>query len=549
MNTPLSPLQDSDSFTDDETGQLLLVGAVVIVVSLVAVTLVLNTVLYTANIEARETSPESELAAEYIDTLQSEYSTALHHQNQANYTSEATAHQNTISALHDVNNLMAKQFAESQGVYATIDSVQTTNGTVIRHTDTSCTFESAKADCGSTSSNSDPVADYEFSPSSPEAGEDVQFDGGYSSDSDGSISSYEWDFDNDGDIDATGATPVASFTYAGEYPVTLIVTDDDGETDTYTERIVVETNDSNKIPDTDFTYSPSNPRPNEQITFNASIAADSDGSITSYDWDLNDDGTYDASGEEVTFTYSETGDKSVTLTVTDDNGDTNTITKQVTVAKNTPDSNNPPFSVEASHGAVSTTDWTLVETSRLRKFQFQVDDGDLATSIDSSLLTDESTLRSNAFTVLVTGENGNEWRVYLYESEPGEIIVSTQQNDGSINIQYQKDVSSATIDITTGTVNGENVGFSFAPNVDGMYTVSFRNGDAAQGQYFLVVPDTPSESTTIHSDNFHSVDESQSPYTASGIYSAQVRATFDVDTLSYASTIRIAPNEPLTLKP
>lgn len=551
--------RDVTRFTNDESGQLLLVGAVVIVVGLVAVSLVLNTVLFTSNIEAQETFPEGELSKEYVQTLESEYSTALYYENTQGYTSEQTANRQTLNSLYDINDLMATQLAESQGVYATIEPIQTTNATIIRHTDASCSFESAKSDCGTTSSNSDPIADYNYIPSTPEAGQQIDFDGSPSSDSDGSIASYEWDFDNDGSIDAMGVNPSYTYSSAGEYTASITVTDDGGATDTHTETITVETTSSNQAPSADFTYSPNNPKANDQITFDGGSSSDGDGFISSYEWDIDDDGTYEKSGDSVTHKYSSKGDRAVTLRVTDNDGATNTLTKQISVKKNNGNGNGnggPPFSFSgpniapsAGAAAVSTEDWTLVETSRPRKFQFQLDKTDISNTISDSDLTSQSILRSSAFHVHVTGDTGEEWRVYLYRSSADELVVATQQNDEQINIHYRNDTASATIDITTGKVNGSDVGFAFAPNVDGPYTISYRNGDTTKGTYYLVVPDSPSETTNLESDNFNAPGDDQSPYVSEGTYSTRLRVTFDVERLSYSTIIRIAPHEPPSLEP
>ncbi|MDX1444218.1 MAG: S8 family serine peptidase [Gammaproteobacteria bacterium] len=63
------------------------------------------------------------------------------------------------------------------------------------------------------------------------------FDGTGSSDSDGSIVSYAWDF-GDGNT-ATGSTASHSFAAAGDYTVTLTVTDDAGATDTSSQTVSV----------------------------------------------------------------------------------------------------------------------------------------------------------------------------------------------------------------------------------------------------------------------------------------------------------------------
>ena len=63
------------------------------------------------------------------------------------------------------------------------------------------------------------------------------FNGSASADTDGSISSYSWNF-GDG-TSATGATPGKTYSAAGTYSVTLTVTDNSGATGTQTRSVVV----------------------------------------------------------------------------------------------------------------------------------------------------------------------------------------------------------------------------------------------------------------------------------------------------------------------
>lgn len=84
--------------------------------------------------------------------------------------------------------------------------------------------------------NQPPTADFEFSPADPSPGEDIQFKD-KSSDADGTISSWSWDF-GDGN---TGAVQSPSHQYAevGTFTVTLTVTDNDGATATASKPIEV----------------------------------------------------------------------------------------------------------------------------------------------------------------------------------------------------------------------------------------------------------------------------------------------------------------------
>jgi PKD repeat protein len=81
-----------------------------------------------------------------------------------------------------------------------------------------------------------PVADFTYSPETQIIGLDVTFDGSGSHD-DGTILSYEWDFD-DGNT-TTGMIVTHAFATAGSYNVGLTVTDNDGLNHSTTKTVVI----------------------------------------------------------------------------------------------------------------------------------------------------------------------------------------------------------------------------------------------------------------------------------------------------------------------
>ena len=72
------------------------------------------------------------------------------------------------------------------------------------------------------------------------------------------------------------------------------------------------------------------------IVFDASSSYDPDGIITDYQWDFDSNGEADANSVEASHTFTSPGNYEVTLTVTDDQGKTGTVSKTIIVYGNTP---------------------------------------------------------------------------------------------------------------------------------------------------------------------------------------------------------------------
>ena len=178
--------------------------------------------------------------------------------------------------------------------------------------------------------NSAPSADATADPSTVTVGDTVTLDASGSTDSDGEITSYEWDVDGDDEVEATGATNDYSYDSAGTYEATVTVTDGDGATDTATVTITVE-EAANSAPSADATADPSTVAVGETVALDASGSTDSDGSIESYEWDFDGDDEVEATGQSVEHNYDGSGTQTVTLTVTDEDGATDTDTVELSV--------------------------------------------------------------------------------------------------------------------------------------------------------------------------------------------------------------------------
>ena len=149
------------------------------------------------------------------------------------------------------------------------------------------------------------------------------FDASASSDPDGTIAGYAWDFGDQ--TTASGATASHTYTKAGTYTVKLTVTDNGGAQSSTTRDVMVAIN---AAPTASFTTSCA-----ERVcAFDGSGSADPDGTLSTYAWSFGD-GT---SSAEVSpsHTFAADGTYPVTLTVTDNQGKTDQVTKQVKAQAN-----------------------------------------------------------------------------------------------------------------------------------------------------------------------------------------------------------------------
>jgi PKD repeat protein len=145
----------------------------------------------------------------------------------------------------------------------------------------------------------------------------VHFSGSNSSDPDGEIVSFEWDFDdynNPGSETSTKENPEYKYDHPGEYSVTLIVTDDKGSTSSDNINVIV----LNRPPVADGGVSV-DASVFEIIYFNGT-AYDLDGFITDYAWDFDGDEIIDwraSSIGDTTHFYKKAGTYQAVFIVSD----------------------------------------------------------------------------------------------------------------------------------------------------------------------------------------------------------------------------------------
>jgi PKD repeat protein len=149
-------------------------------------------------------------------------------------------------------------------------------------------------------------------------GDTVALDGSNSSDPDGTIVLYAWNF-GDG-TSGTGVSTSHTYNTAGTYTVTLMVTDNDGATDSDSTQIQVTSPPANQAPNASITATPTSGDAPLSVSFDGTGSDDPDGSIVSYSWNFGDGGSSTAANPS--HTYGSAGNYTATLTVTDNDGAT-----------------------------------------------------------------------------------------------------------------------------------------------------------------------------------------------------------------------------------
>ncbi|MCB1187578.1 PKD domain-containing protein [bacterium] len=151
----------------------------------------------------------------------------------------------------------------------------------------------------------------------------VEFDASGSSDPDGNIVRYLWDWDGNGGFDEQSISPVVThiYTSGGSFSASVVVEDSDGERSTSTPVEI----SVNSAPLAVLTITTDEVQKGADVLLNGSLSSDVDGSIVKYEWDTDGNGSFESDSgafSQITFAALTAGPFVIQLRVTDNNGAT-----------------------------------------------------------------------------------------------------------------------------------------------------------------------------------------------------------------------------------
>lgn len=258
--------------------------------------------------------------------------------------------------------------------------------------------------------NEKPKPNFTVSPNEGVVPLKVRFDASSAVDSDGRIVNYSWGFD-DGGTDS-GKIVTHTFNSVGNYQVELQVTDNDGAKAMSSIKITVK-KPTNKKPTANFTANPKSGSVPLKVNLDASGSNDPDGSIVSYSWDFGDGNV--GSGRTTNYTYNNSGTYDVTLTVTDNDGNTDTATTSIKVDSAPPENKNVILSL-AQGRPVTYGEW----------FSLKIDGYGNRGQVD---------ILHNGNVTRVRKSTLGSWRVNISQPSSGRISIEFQNGGNDSNIR------------------------------------------------------------------------------------------------------------------
>lgn len=276
----------------------------------------------------------------------------------------------------------------------------------------------------------------------------VYFDGSKSTDIDGVVNAFEWDF-GDGEF-GNGERPVHVYKNPGTYKVNLIITGDyNGNCDNKSiDNLTVIVNQG----PTAYFESKDSIAVGEMIYFDASSSSAYEGTITSYEWDFGD-GEF-GSGSKVNHLYKSYGNYQVKLSIkTDANNECNqtSFSKNIFV-------NEPPIAKAGENISIAANESFFLDASKsydkdgnISKYLWQFSNG----YIKEGKIIEHSLDKSGTYPIILTVEdntnmsnNRSKDTLFVSVNEPPAALIKSEEDiyggsiltiDGSSSIDKEKD--------------------------------------------------------------------------------------------------------------
>jgi PKD repeat protein len=177
--------------------------------------------------------------------------------------------------------------------------------------------------------NHRPTCDFDYTPAADLTYQtEITFTAKDVNDEDGdAIKSYSWTFSDGGA--GTGTSTKHTFAAGGSVWAKLTVEDARGLTGWKQKTLDVTT--PPVVPVAKFSWAPETPGAGDEVTFTDKSTTPTSTTITKWSWDFDNDGTEDSTEQNPTHTYSAGGTYTVSLTVTNSDAQTDTVTHDVEV--------------------------------------------------------------------------------------------------------------------------------------------------------------------------------------------------------------------------
>jgi PKD repeat protein len=275
--------------------------------------------------------------------------------------------------------------------------------------------------------NVPPIASFTHSPEKPVINQTIIFNASNSTDPDGNITKYDWDFGDGNSTNTTEEIINHSYLLAGDYTVNLTVTDNEGAMNSSSQWIIV----TLKAPPEITFYDPKSPV-NDTVctwrTFNVTV-----NQTVNVSWYLND--TFQFTNESVreakcTLHAAVAGEHNVTANASNANGtDTQTwdwnVTKPVVVTHPEIMFYAPESPVNDSEGATRMFNITINQTVNV---SWQINGTVVQTDIkvtEASYTNLSAVVGTWNVSAIVNNTNGTDMQTWVWTVEPSPCFIAT----------------------------------------------------------------------------------------------------------------------------